>query len=71
MERSESGQEGSKESRFGRLLPQQKRTETPSAIFQTVSPRTSVNKLQSLRPTSPGGIMDVVAQPLSSKNATW
>src|ERR671910_232582 len=24
-----------------------------------------------MRPTSPGGIMDVVAQPLSSKNATW
>jgi hypothetical protein len=34
---SESGQEGSKESRFGRLLPPERRGETPSAIFQTVS----------------------------------
>src|SRR5215216_975450 len=34
---SESGQEGSKESRFGRLLLPERRPETPSSIFQTVS----------------------------------
>jgi hypothetical protein len=40
---SESGQEGSKESQFGRFLLPERRAETPSAIFQTVSPRTPVN----------------------------
>ena len=34
---SESGQEGSEESRFGRLLSQERRAGTPAAIFQTVS----------------------------------
>src|SRR5918997_875646 len=34
---SESGQEGSKKSLFGRLLPPERRAERPSPIFQTVS----------------------------------
>jgi hypothetical protein len=34
-------------------------------------PRTPVNKLPVNAPTPPGGIRDVVAQPLSSKKATW
>src|SRR5918997_5340237 len=34
---SESGQEGSKKSLFGRLLPPVRRPERPSPIFQTVS----------------------------------
>jgi hypothetical protein len=41
---SESGQEGSEESRFGRLLSQERRAGTPAAIFQTVSPRNRVNR---------------------------
>src|SRR5215213_8419386 len=41
---SESSQEGSKESRFGCFLLPERRAEMPSAIFQTVSPRTPVNK---------------------------
>jgi hypothetical protein len=45
---SESGQEGSKESQFGRFLLPERRAETPSAIFQTVSPRTPVNKKRSI-----------------------
>src|SRR5215204_1764930 len=35
---------GSKESQFGRFLLPERRAETPSAIFQTVSPRTPVNR---------------------------
>src|SRR5215208_8336942 len=41
---SESDQQGSNESRFGRLLSPESRSEMPSAIFQTVSLRTRVNK---------------------------
>src|SRR5215216_5573021 len=39
-----SGQEGSKKSRSAASWRQRRVLETPSAIFQTVSPRTRVNK---------------------------
>src|SRR5215213_9376689 len=41
---SESGQEGSKGVPIGRSWRQRSAVETPSAIFQTVSPRTRANK---------------------------
>src|SRR5215218_9434995 len=41
---SESGQEGSKESRSAISLAARSTAETPLAIFQTVSPRTRVNR---------------------------
>jgi hypothetical protein len=39
-----SGQKGSKECRLAASCRQRSAVETPSAIFQTVSPRTRVNK---------------------------
>src|ERR671910_3221604 len=41
---SETGQDGSKESRSADFCCRRSALETPSAIFQTVSPRTPVNK---------------------------
>jgi hypothetical protein len=41
---SESGQDGSKESRSADFCCRRSALETPSAVFQTVSPRTPVNK---------------------------
>src|SRR5215203_5414421 len=66
---SESGQEGSKESRSAISLAARSTAETPLAIFQTVSLRASVNKASSGGCAQCGGIIMRVPGPLSQPRA--